>query len=141
LCELLYQNGFILKEDITDNYDFDPRQTDYYSNAGRYLGLIKIVRDPETKQIGCYLTKQGKEIFQFNLFDRQKEFVKLILIHSAFKNTLIKYLNEGEMPDKDHIVEIMKQSNLFNVNSETTFRRRASTISGWLNWIIEQLDE
>lgn len=33
LCELLKQQGFISKEDITSNYDFDHRQTDYYSNA------------------------------------------------------------------------------------------------------------
>ena len=40
LCELLKQKGFISKNDITQNYDFDYRQTNYYSSAARYLGLI-----------------------------------------------------------------------------------------------------
>ena len=39
LCELLYKNE-MTKEEITVNYDFNPRQTNYYTDAGRYLGLI-----------------------------------------------------------------------------------------------------
>jgi hypothetical protein len=40
LCELLLHNEST-KDDITLNYDFDPRQTNYYTDAGRYLGLIE----------------------------------------------------------------------------------------------------
>lgn len=40
LCELLLYNEST-KDDITLNYDFDPRQTNYYTDAGRYLGLIE----------------------------------------------------------------------------------------------------
>lgn len=57
LCELLKQREFISKEDITQNYDFYSRQTDYYTNAGRYLGLITTGRDTLTGQTGCFLTK------------------------------------------------------------------------------------
>ncbi len=28
------------KEEITTTYDFNPRQTNYYTDAGRYLGII-----------------------------------------------------------------------------------------------------
>lgn len=35
LCELLKQKSTLTKEEITQNYDFDARQTDYYSNAGK----------------------------------------------------------------------------------------------------------
>ena len=88
LCELLNQKEFLSKEEITQNYDFDSRQTDYYSNAGKYLGLIEIGKDPITQQAGCFLTSKGKKVFSLNLVDRQKEFVKLIISHFAFKNTL-----------------------------------------------------
>jgi len=141
LCELLKQKEFISKEEITQNYDFDTRQTDYYSNAGKYLGLIEIGRDPLTGQTGCFLTNKGKQVFNFNLIDRQKEFVKLIVSHSTFKLILKTYLENGEMPSKETVVEIMKQSKLHNVNSDTTYFRRASTILGWVNWIIEQIEE
>src|SRR5690606_37028402 len=81
LCELLKQKEFITKEEITQNYDFDARQTDYYSNAGKYLGLIQTGRDPLSGHIGCYLTKKGKQVFNTNLIDRQKEFAKIIISH------------------------------------------------------------
>lgn len=141
LCELLKQKEFISKEDITQNYDFDGRQTDYYSNAGKYWGLIEIGRDPLTGQTGCFLTTKGKQVFNLNLIDRQKEFVKLIVSHKAFKETLKLYLDNGEMPNKETIVEIMKRSKLYNVGSDTTYFRRASTIIGWTNWIINQTEE
>jgi len=141
LCELLKQKEFISKEDITQNYDFDGRQTDYYSNAGKYLGLIEIGRDPLTGQTGCFLTTKGKQVFNLNLIDRQKEFVRLIASHKAFKETLKLYLDNGEMPNKETIVEIMKRSKLYNVGSDTTYFRRASTIIGWVNWIINQTEE
>lgn len=141
LCELLKQKEFITKEDITQNYDFDGRQTDYYSNAGKYLGLVDTGRDPLTEQIGCFLTTKGKQVFNLNLIDRQKEFVRLILSHKAFKETLKLYLDNGEIPNKETIVEIMKSSKLYNVGSDTTYFRRASTIVGWTNWIINQTEE
>lgn len=141
LCELLKQKEFISKEDITQNYDFDGRQTDYYSNAGKYLGLVDIGRDVLTGQTGCFLTKKGKQVFNLNLIDRQKEFVRLIVSHKAFKETLKLYLDNGEMPNKETIVEIMKRSKLYNVGSDTTYFRRASTIIGWTNWIINQTEE
>lgn len=141
LCELLKQKEFISKEDITQNYDFDGRQTDYYSNAGKYLGLIDIGRDPLTGQTGCFLTTKGKQVFNLNLIDRQKEFVRLIISHKAFKETLKLYLDNGEMPEKGIIVEIMKRCKLYNISSDSTYFRRASTIIGWTNWIINQTEE
>jgi len=141
LCELLNQKVFISKEEITQNYDFDYRQTDYYSNAGRYLGLIDFGRDNESGQIGCFLTEKGRKVFNLNLIDRQKEFVKLIICHSVFKETLKQYLINTEMPTKENIVDIMKRSDLHNIDSETTYFRRASTITGWINWIMNQIEE
>lgn len=141
LCELLKQKEFIPKEEITQNYDFDARQTDYYSNAGKYLGLIDVGRDVLTGQIGCFLTTKGKQVFNLNLIDRQKEFTKLIISNSVFKQTLKLHLDRGEMPSKERIVEIMKCSKLYNVGSDSTYFRRASTVIGWTNWIINQMEE
>lgn len=105
------------------------------------MGLIEIGRDPVTQQIGCHLTNKGKQVFNLNLIERQKEFVRLIISHSAFKQTLKAFLENEEIPNQDIIVEIMKNSKLYNVNSEKTYFRRASTIVGWINWIISQIEE
>lgn len=139
LCELLKQKGVLSKEDITINYDFDGRQTDYYLNAGKYLNLIE--QRIENGQIVCFLTEKGKKVFNLSIIDRQSEFVRLILSHKAFKKVLALYFANGNIPDKDMIVQVMRASNLYNVNSNTTFYRRASTIIGWINWIMNLIEE
>ena len=55
--------------------------------------------------------------------------------------TLKLHLDNGEMPYKEKIVEIMKRSKLYKIDSESTYFRRASTIAGWTNWIINQTEE
>jgi hypothetical protein len=139
MCELLRQRGFLSKEEITQNYDFDSRQTDYYSNAAKYLGLIKTLT--ENGQIGCDLTQEGLRIFTLSIIDRQFAFVILILSHTAFKKTLQLYFEKGASPSYDEVVEIMKQSKLYNINSDETYRRRASTVMSWVNWIIGLIEE
>jgi len=139
LCELLKQRGFISKEDITQNYDFHSRQTNYYSDAGKYLGLMENAR--ENNQTGCVLTQTGLRIFSLPIVDRQLEFVKLILSHKAFRDTLKLCFDKGDVPSKDEVVEIMKKFGLYNLDSEVTYRRRASTIISWTKWILGLIEE
>jgi len=139
LCELLYDNEFISKENITQNYDFNSRQTDYYLNAGKYLGLI--CDEKRDGDLGGILTEKGKNIFELSIKERQIEFIKAILSHKVYNEVLKKYFENGEMPTKKGIVEIMKVSNLYNINSDITFLRRSSTILSWINWITKQIEE
>lgn len=144
LCELIKQNQVMTKEQYLQDFDFgaiDPRQHDYYTNAARYLGLVDKIQDPTNKQTCFVLSKLGQKTMGISLIDRQKEFIKLIISHKAFKETLKLHLDDGEMPDKETIVEIMKRSKLYKVSSDSTYSRRASTIAGWINWIINQTEE
>lgn len=141
LCELLSMKEVMTKEEITLNYGFDRRQTDYYSNAAKYLGLLENIKDPITGQIACRLTSLGLKLFKENLIQRRKSFVRLILQHEVFKKVLSLTLKDGEVPNKRFIVDIMQQCNLYEINSSSTFIRRASTIIGWINWILDQLEE
>lgn len=139
LCELLKQRGCLSKEEITQNYDFDSRQTDYYANAAKYLGLVENTR--EGNQVIYVLTKVGLRIFCLPIIERQLEFTKLILSHGAFKDTLNLYFEKGNTPLKDEVIEIMKKSKLYNIDSEQTFKRRASTVISWTNWILKLIEE
>lgn len=130
LCELLNESE-LTRDEITANYDFDPRQTNYYTDAGRYLGLIDKRR--EGREIIFSLTDEGRKLLWLKYKPRQLKLVELILSHKAFNETFKICIERGEMPSKDEIVEIMKRSNLYRVESENTFYRRAQTVAGWIN--------
>lgn len=68
---------------------------------------------------------------------RQLKFVEMILKHKVYHDVLMYNLQNGIMPSAEKIIEIMKSSNLYNVIADSTFERRASTISGWTNWILD----
>jgi len=137
LCELL-EDEEKTKKEITENYAFDERQTNYYTDAGRYLGLIE--KRKEEGEIIFNLTDKGRKILKLKFKQRQLEFVKLILEHKAFKESLELYFERAEKPLSIDIVEIMKHSNLYNVTEESTYKRRSATVRGWLEWILDLIN-
>jgi len=139
LCELLKQKTTLTKDEITFNYDFEGRQTNYYTDAARYLGLVD--KKNEDRQVVFFLTIKGREVFNLPIVDRQIEFIKIVLSHSVFKKVIELYFENADAPSRDKIVEIMKDASLYNMRSNTTFYRRASTILGWINWIMSLLKE
>ena len=140
LCELLHNKGQITQNAITDNYNFDARQTGYYTNASIYLGLAIKIRT-NNGEIGYTLTALAKKLFSLSLYQRQIEFIKLILSHQIFKSVLKHHLDKGLPLTKHEIVELMKRSNLYGIDSDSTYERRASTINSWTNWITSQINE
>ncbi|NLO72211.1 MAG: transcriptional regulator [Porphyromonadaceae bacterium] len=144
LCEIIKENQTMTKEQYLQDFDFgriDPRQHDYYTNAARYLGLVERIKDPITHETAYTLSSIGKNVMNLSLMERQKEFIRLIISHYPFKKTLELCLQNGEMPSKAKIVEIMKRSNLYNINSNSTYFRRSSTVFSWTNWIVEQVED
>lgn len=67
---------------------------------------------------------------------RQLAYCRQILSHKVFNEVSTLYFKYGKMPDKLLIVEIMKNNNLYNINSESTYFRRASTVISWVDWIV-----
>ena len=139
LCELIHQNGGMTAHEITSNYDFDKRQTSYYTDSTRYLGLMK--KEKKEGKIRFFLTKKGKAIFKLPVNERQIEFAKMILSHKVFNLSLKSIFDKNRSLSKSEIVEIMKTCNLRKIDSESTFERRASTISRWNKWILELIEE
>ena len=138
LCELANTEK-LTRDYITEIYDFDSRQTSYYTDAARYLGLL--AREKEDSGIIYSITKTGQKILNLGFKQRQLEFCKLILSHKAFSDSLRLYLQRGFMPSTPEIINIMKDSALCNMESNSTFYRRSSTIKCWLNWVISLINE
>lgn len=139
LIELLNEKP-MTKQDITSKYAFDERQTNYYTDAGRYLGLIKKGHD-ENGNILFQLSTRGRHILGLEYKERQLAIVTQILAHKVFNETLKLHLQYGEMPDKQTIIRIMKEANLYNIEADSTYLRRSSTVVGWINWILGIVEE
>ena len=135
LCELLNKNE-LTADEITENYAFNARQTDYYTNAAIYLDLAQ-----KLDSVRYSITDLGKQILNLSFKQRQFEYCKCILSHKVFSDTLKKYFEYGSMPSKDEIVQIMINSNLYHIGSKNTYERRASTIKQWINWIVHLIND
>ena len=138
ICELLNEQE-LSRNEVTEQYAFDVRQTNYYTDAARYLGLLDKRRDGVTPTYT--LSDTGRRILSLNFKQRQFAYCSCILSHKAFGDTLREYFEIGLMPSREAIIRIMRRSNLYNVGSDSTFERRSSTIKGWVNWIVGLIKE
>lgn len=129
LLENLYENPMTGLQ-IAELMDFEPRQSDYYFNAGRYLGLF--VKQEDDRQKVISLTPAGVRVFRLNYKKRQLKLVELILEHEIFGTFFDSMMLTGQMPDKNRIASEMRRLHVCN---EGQIVRRAGSVSGWLKWI------
>ncbi|MBR6901100.1 MAG: hypothetical protein IKN30_03450, partial [Synergistaceae bacterium] len=87
------------------------------------------------------LTEKSRSILKLNYKQRQLAYCKSILSHKSFNTSLRLYFQKACMPSISEIAHIMRQSEIYKVKSEETYKRRAGTIKGWLNWIISLINE
>lgn len=138
LCELLSIQE-LSRIDVTEQYDFDARQTNYYTDAARYLGLLE--KRKENGVISYRISEKGRNILHLGFKKRQIAYCHSILSHRVFNDALRLYFNRGVMPSTEDIVKIMKNSHLYHVGSDSTFIRRSASVKGWLNWIVSLISE
>lgn len=127
---------------IADIMQFDIRQSGYYFNAGKYLGIFEKYDgeefDEETSQWNkvrkIRLTKKGLEIAKMNYKPRQLELVKLILKHKIFNELFFETHSTDKLPKKNDIEYLMRK---YNVCDEGQINRRAGSVSSWLKWIFK----
>ena len=137
LLSYLYEQD-MTREDIAEQLDFDKRQSDYYYNSCLYLGLANKYKTKE----GTFATlnDEGRRVVQLPYRQKRLVLAEKILQHQIFKEIYDKTVAE-EHVSKDYIVSRMKHRKLYNINSDSTFERRASTIRGWVKWIRELPNE
>ena len=124
----------LTSEEITENYKFTFRQTQYYVGAGTYLGLI--TRGTGKKTFS--LTDEGKNIVEKDYVSKILGLIKVILQHEVFYKVFKAALDAGRIPSNDIIVEIMSACSL-SMNT-VTMKRRAGTVRGWIEWIWSKID-
>lgn len=134
LMEILFEEDKSTEE-IAEIMQFDLRQSDYYYNAGKYLGLFekKDVADEEKIVKKVSLSKLGKDTVKLRYKERQLKLVRLILEHEIFNKLFTRVYNSGELPTKEEIQEIMRENNVCN---DGQIVRRSSSVYSWLKWIF-----
>lgn len=117
--------------EIAELFGFKERQSDYYFNACKYLGLAEKLSDEEGVKV--HITDMGKNILRMKYKERQLEYVRLILEHQIFYELFEIMLRIGEVPDKACVTAKMRE---LNVCGENLIDRRSSSVRGWLYWIL-----
>lgn len=130
LLENMYENP-MTSQQIAELMDFELRQSDYYYNAGKYLGLFEKTYDDKQKVVS--LTSLGNKVFKLNYKERQLKLVELILNHQIFMDFFDDIIEKAEIPEKQSIENKMRN---LHVCDEGQIARRASSVYRWLNWII-----
>jgi len=141
LLSILFEQE-LTREEVTIQYEFDPRQTDYYITACIYLGLVERINI--NGESGCKLSTEAKYIMALNYKQKNLALIKKIFERSVFHKTFGFIIEKNTIPNKNEICTIMSNFNL-SIN-QTTIVRRSSTVRSWIDWILriantEEYDE
>lgn len=123
-------------EELTLYYDFDPRQSDYYFNAARFLGLAELDQNKLRRA-----TSLAFEIY--NLPPRKKYFEigKLLLRFASVRKTYLFSKSSSGGLDPLSVMKIVKDSGeASGITEDSTLKRRSQTVSAWANWLTLNLD-
>jgi hypothetical protein len=140
LCELLIENEQMTVEDIANEFGFATRQSDYYFNAGKYIGLFE--KRKSDQGIVVVLTDHGKSIMNMSVRTRNLTLVRSILSHGVFREVFQYYLANQRYPELNELIEIMKKYPIsMGEGGYELYKRRSSSITGWINWIFSLISE
>ena len=126
----LVNNDVCTANDIATELEFDARQGKYYIDALRYLELVQ-----RGDKVGEYkLTPNGFALVNLDIKTRNEKMIELIIKHKPFYDTYRYYLTNEEIPSREIIKETIRK--YIPDMADETVNRRASTIRGWIQWII-----
>ena len=129
----------LTKDDITTNYQFDTRQTDYYTSAGRYLGLIRRFTDSGTDEVTFTLTDEARLLLRQRHKQKYLGLIRKILEHVVYNRTFRLAIDLGRIPTDDEISQVIIDSQI-NIGGATV-GRRSRTVRSWIKWIWEQIGD
>ena len=137
LTRLRAAGGTMAQDDITTEYAFNIRQTQYYSGAARYLGLLDNIR--ESGGASYTLTAAGTQLMNKAPKARNLALIEVILSRPVFRSAVEYYFAHSFEPSKGELISMMQKAGL-SIN-QTTGERRAQTVLCWVRWIIGLTNE
>ncbi len=135
----LLVNESLHKDFLTENFNFEERQTNYYTDVGIYLGLIEKGKDADNR-IYFLLTDLGRDIMSLPYKEKYLAIASQILKHKIFHKVFHEFFMKQEF-DRAKVIEIMQECGVYNVQSYSTFNRRASTVISYVKWIFSLVED
>jgi hypothetical protein len=132
ILELL-QQGVVTKASLSEHFEFDERQSDYYANALRFLGLAV-----KTAPGQISLSELGIEYSQASGRGRREILIRQMSQLESFRFLLANKEFDSRSGDRSELYRIMERDfeHIFETDaSDTVIKRRASTIIGWVSWV------
>jgi hypothetical protein len=129
----------LTRDDITENYQFNARQTNYYTDAARYLGLLTKFNDPDTREVTFTLTNEARSLLRRSHKQKYLGIIHKILEHVVFNRTFRHAIQQGKIPSEEEVSQIIVDSQI-GIGGATV-GRRSRTVRGWIDWIWKQIDD
>jgi len=115
-------------DEIAEEFGFEGRQSDYYANAGRYLGLIK----KDSRGRPWQLSKRGQKLLTLSPKQMRLSLCRYMFEHVVIYKCFEVLRNEGSPPSKEYVANLIEANT--NLSGGTPVRR-ADTILAWVHWI------
>ena len=125
--------GAVTKKSLAEHFEFDERQSDYYSNALRFLGLAVKTGPGEIN-----ISDLGVSYAQATGRGRREILIRQMSQLESFRYLLGEKEFDSRTGDRSALYKVMERDfeHIFEADaSESVIRRRASTIIGWVSWI------
>ncbi len=121
--------GYNTPEAVADYFGFTERQSYYYAEAARFLGLLTLTH-------GYFeLTDRALELLAASP-EEQRDLIAKMVVNSWLFRKLIRIARKRgyfDLEDVENIIASVKRY------SSSTVPRRCRTIESWLNWLVEQI--
>jgi hypothetical protein len=137
LLGLLFDKN-MTRGEIRENYQFNIRQVNYYTDAGRYFNLIEKYTDKITKEVTFQLTDKAINLLSKTPKQRYLSLIEIVLSDRIFYHAFEMMVQLGDIPAKSEIVSLMTE--MKRPMSDDVKNRRAQTVIAWIQWIWDQAD-
>ena len=123
-------------EELASYYAFDSRQSDYYFNAAKLLGLASSEKSEDGVQLRV-ATPLAQEVFALPYKEKYLGIAKLVLGVDSVAKTFLEWITSDSKPSKERAEEILGSSSDSDGISGATISRRAQTVLAWASWLMD----
>lgn len=127
-------------DDVTAFTTYVPRQSDYFTNAGRFLGFIDKIRT--STEVRYTLTPAGRHLLAQSPYQQRIIYIRAIIRHEPFTTLVRDMIRIQGIPDMPRISAVLYQYHAHGKRAiaGSTIGRRAQTVQAWLQWIHQCIE-